>query len=164
MHRTDKLDIDLLKMIVEAPKAGVREYARRLNIARGTAQSRIDRFVRAGIITSYRPQMHPVALGYGVLAFVHVHVAQTMLDSTCTRLGGIPEVLELYSVAGGEGDLLCRVVGRNNKDFERVLQRIIGTEGVQRTRSELVLNRRIEPRIIPLLEKIRRDVDREGDE
>lgn len=163
MHRTDKLDIDLLKLLVESPKAGVREYARRLNIARGTAQSRVDGFSRAGVITSYRPQMQPAALGYAILAFVHVHVAQTMLDSTCARLGNIPEVLEVNSVAG-EGDLLCRVVGRDNADFERVLQQIIGTEGVRRTRSELVLSRRIEPRIVPLLEKIRRDLDTARDD
>lgn len=162
MHRTDKLDVDLLKLLVEAPKAGIREYARRLNIARGTAQSRIDRFSEAGIVTSYRPQMQPAALGYVILAFVHVHVAQTMLDSTCVRLGAIPEVLEVNSVAG-EGDLLCRVVGRDNKDFERVLQQIISTEGVRRTRSELVLSRRIEPRIVPLLEQIRKDVGNRED-
>lgn len=156
-QRLDKLDLDLLQLIVDDAKAGVREYARRLGVARGTVQSRIDRFGAAGIITSYRPQMQPTALGYSILAFVHVHIAQAMMDATCIELADIPEVLEVNSVAG-EGDLLCRVVARDHDDFERVLQAVIGCKGVLRTRSELVLSRRIPPRITPLLEKLRTQV------
>ncbi len=150
----NKLDLDLLQLIVEEPKAGVREYARRLNVARGTVQSRLDKFARDGVITSYRPQMQPTALGYAILAFVHLDIAQQMMDVTCAHLATIPEVLEVNSVAG-EGDLLCRVVAIDHEDFERVLQEMIGTEGVLRTKSELVLSRRIAPRIIPLLKKRR---------
>jgi len=150
----DKLDLDLLKLIVEEPKAGVREYARRLNVARGTVQSRVDKFSRDGVITSYRPQMQPTALGYSILAFVHLHIAQSMMNTVCDHLATIPEVLEVNSVAG-EGDLLCRVVAIDHADFERVLQEMVAGEGVLRSRSELVLSRRIAPRIVPLLEKRR---------
>jgi len=150
----DKLDLDLLKLIVEEPKAGVREYARRLNVARGTVQSRLDKFSRDGVITSYRPQMQPTALGYSILAFVHLHIAQSTMVATCEHLATIPEVLEVNSVAG-EGDLLCRVVAKDHGDFERVLERMLAGDGVLRSRSELVLSRRIAPRIVPLLEKRR---------
>lgn len=153
-NRLDKLDLDLLKLIVEEPKAGVREYARRLNVARGTVQARLDRFAENGVITSYRPQMQPTALGYSILAFVHVDIAQSMMDATCAHLETIPEVLEVNSVAGN-GDLLCRVVAIDHADFERVLQEMIAFQGVLRTKSELVLSRRIAPRIVPLLEKKR---------
>ncbi|MCV7228136.1 Lrp/AsnC family transcriptional regulator [Mycolicibacterium komossense] len=156
-QQLDKLDLDVLRLMVEDARAGVREYARRLSVARGTVQSRIDRFVRSGIITSYQPQMQPTALGYSILAFVHVHIAQAMMDATCIELAEIPEVLEVNSVAG-EGDLLCRVVARDHDDFEHVLQTVISCKGVLRTRSELVLSRRIPPRITPLLEKIRTQV------
>ncbi|ANY23868.1 Lrp/AsnC family transcriptional regulator [Gordonia terrae] len=156
-ERLDKLDLDILKLIVEEPKAGVREYARRLNVARGTVQARLDKFARDGVITSYRPQMQPTALGYSILAFVHLHIAQSIMDATVAHLATIPEVLEVNSVAG-EGDLLCRVVAVDHADFERILQAMIATEGVLRSRSELVLSRRIAPRIVPLLEKKRSEV------
>ncbi|WP_422746138.1 Lrp/AsnC family transcriptional regulator [Mycobacterium sp. WMMD1722] len=156
-QRLDKLDLDLLKLIVDDAKAGVREYARRLGVARGTVQSRIDRFGANGVITSYRPQLQPTALGYSILAFVHVHIAQAMMDATCDELADIPEVIEVNSVAG-EGDLLCRVVARDHDDFERVLQAMIACKGVLRTRSELVLSRRIPSRVTPLLDKLRTQV------
>lgn len=153
-----KLDLDLLKLMVTEPKAGVREYARRLGVARGTVQSRIDRFVREGIIASYQPRVDPAALGYSILGFVHVRVAQSSMDVACADLATIPEVLEINSVAG-EADMLCRVVAVDHADFERVVQAMIAAEGVIRAKSELVLSRRIEPRIMPLLEKKRSQVD-----
>lgn len=157
-EKLGKLDLDLLKLMVEEPKVGVREYARRLNVARGTVQSRIDRFARNGVITSYQPQVDPAALGYSILAFIHVRVAQATLDVACDALAAIPEVLEVNSVAG-ESDMLCKAVALDHTDFERVVQEIISSEGVIRAKTELVLSRRIAPRIVPLLEKKRSQVE-----
>jgi DNA-binding Lrp family transcriptional regulator len=154
MVKFDKLDLDILRMIVEDPRAGVREYARRLNIARGTAQARVDKLENSGVLVSWRPQIEPAALGYSVLAFVNVHLTQTQVDETIERLKGIPELIEANSVAGA-GDLLCRIIAKNNVHFEEVLQAILSTEGVLRTRSEIVLSRRIMPRIVPLIERMR---------
>jgi DNA-binding Lrp family transcriptional regulator len=153
----DKLDLDILRLIVEEPRAGVREYARRLNIARNTAQARITKLEKAGAIVSWRPQLNLVPLGYTVTAFVHVHIAQSRVNETLDRLTAIPELIEANTVSG-EGDLLCRFVARDNAHFEEVLQAVNGTDGVLRTRSEIVLSRRIWPRAIPIVEKLRSEM------
>jgi len=93
-------------------------------------------------------------MGYDVLAFVRVTVLQGSLDATVERLAAVPEIIEANSLSG-EADLLCRVIATGHRHFEEVLQEILKTEGVQRTRSEIVLSRRIAPRIVPLLEKVR---------
>jgi hypothetical protein len=49
---------------------------------------------------------------------------------------------------------LCGVVAKDNADLERVMQTILAGPGVIRCRTEVVLGRRIEPRITPLLEKL----------
>ncbi|WP_037144658.1 Lrp/AsnC family transcriptional regulator [Rhodococcoides fascians] len=154
MDNFDKLDLDLLRLIVEEPRAGVREYSRRLNIARNTAQARITKLESSGVIVTWRPQINLAPLGYAVMAFVHVHIAQNMVDETLERLSAVPELIEANTVSG-EGDLLCRVVARDNSHFESVLQAILKTDGVRRTRSEIVLSRRIWPRTIPIVEKMR---------
>lgn len=153
----DKLDLDILRLIVEEPRAGVREYARRLNIARNTAQARITKLEKAGAIVSWRPQLNLIPLGYTVTAFVHVHIAQSRLNETLDRLTAIPELIEANTVSG-EGDLLCRFVARDNAHFEEVLQAVNGTDGVMRSRSEIVLSRRIWPRAIPIVEKLRSEI------
>ncbi|SNT35559.1 Lrp/AsnC family transcriptional regulator [Rhodococcoides kyotonense] len=154
MNGFDKLDLDLLRLIVEEPRAGVREYSRRLNIARNTAQARINKLENAGVVVTWRPQINLAPLGYGVMAFVHVHIAQNQVDETLTRLTAIPELIEANTVSG-DGDLLCRFVSRDNAHFETVLRAVMKTEGVLRTRSEIVLNRHIWPRTIPIIEKMR---------
>ncbi len=58
MDGFDKLDLDILRLIVEEPRAGVREYSRRLNIARNTAQARITKLEKAGVIVTWRPQIN----------------------------------------------------------------------------------------------------------
>jgi DNA-binding Lrp family transcriptional regulator len=76
-----------------------------------------------------------------------------MLDETSVLLAEIPEILEANSITG-EGDMLCRVVAKDNADLERVVQQIIAVPGVIRSRTEVVLSRRIELRITPLIEKL----------
>ena len=149
----DRLDMEVLRLLVEDPKAGVREYARRLEVARGTVQARIDRLQRMGVLASHRPQISPAAMGFAGLAYVHLQLAQGMLDETSRLLARIPEVLEVNATTG-ESDLLCRVVARDNADLETVLQRVIAVPGVIRSRTEVVLSRRIESRILPLIEKL----------
>lgn len=156
MTHVDKLDLALLRLIVTQPRAGVREYARRLGIARNTAHSRIRKLEDAGIIVSWRPQFDFAPLGYEVTSFVHVFVAQDRLEETLRRLERIPELIEANTVAG-EGDLLCRLVARNNSHFEEVLQSVQRVPGVHRVRSEIVLNRRIWPRVDALVSKMLND-------
>jgi DNA-binding Lrp family transcriptional regulator len=148
----DRLDMEVLRLLVEDPKTGIREYARRLGVARGTVQARIDRLQRAGVLASHQPQISPAAMGFAGLAYVHLQLAQGMLDETSRLLAEIPEVLEANATTG-ESDLLCRVVAKDNADLEVVLQRVIAVPGVIRSRTEVVLSRRIEPRILPLIEK-----------
>jgi DNA-binding Lrp family transcriptional regulator len=149
----DQLDLALLRLIMRQPRAGVREYARQLGVARGTAQARLDRLQRDGVLTSFQPHISPAAMGFAGLAYIHLHLAQGMLDETSRRLVEIPEVLEANSITG-EGDLLCRVVARDNADLERVIQQIIAVPGVIRSRTEVVLSRRIEPRITQLIDAL----------
>ncbi|MBC3191862.1 Lrp/AsnC family transcriptional regulator [Pseudonocardia sp. C8] len=148
----------MLRMMIEAPRVGVREWARRLGIARGTAQARVKRLEDAGVIRSYRPVLSNVALGMPVLAYVRVNVSQDRLEDTFTDLEQIPELIELNSVAG-DVDLVCRVVARDLEHLEALLQRIIRTKGVRQTRSEIVLRRRFGTRVGPLVDSLIAEAD-----
>lgn len=155
----EPLDLDVLRLIAEEPRAGVREYARRLGVARATVQARVDKLQRLAVLLNWRPQFDPSALGYSGLAYVRLQLAQGLLDRTLDGLAAIPEVIEVNAVAGN-ADLLCRVVAKDNADLEEVLQRIIAVDGVERTSSEVVLSRRVMPRIVPLIAKLHDELQR----
>ncbi|MEU0462924.1 Lrp/AsnC family transcriptional regulator [Amycolatopsis sp. NPDC006131] len=155
----EPLDLAVLRLIAEEPRAGVREYARRLGVARATVQSRVDKLQRLGVLISWRPQFDPAAMGYSGLAYVRLQLAQGKLERTLDGLSRIPEVIEANAVAG-DADLLCRVVARDNAGLEEVLQQIIAVDGVERTSTEVVLSRRLMPRISPLIRKMHEELRR----
>ncbi|MFI1018987.1 Lrp/AsnC family transcriptional regulator [Streptomyces sp. NPDC020965] len=153
----DGLDTRILRLMIEEPRTSVREYARMLGVARGTLQARIDRLERTGVITGTGPRLSPAALGHPVLAFVHIEVTQGYLDEVGDELAAVPEIVEAFSITGG-GDLLARVVARDNGHLEDVVQRLIRLPGVVRTRTEMVLRERVPHRLLPLVESVGRSV------
>jgi len=147
----DILDGRLLTALVASPRAGVVELARQLGIARGTAQARLDRLQERGIITGFGPDLDLPALGYGVLAFTTLEIAQGRLNDVVEHLRDIPEVLEAHGTSG-TGDLHCRVVARTNTDLQRVINRILEVRGIDRSTTVIALSEQIGPRVVPLIE------------
>ncbi|MBO2446924.1 Lrp/AsnC family transcriptional regulator [Actinomadura barringtoniae] len=147
----DELDGRLLELFTEEPRIGVLEASRRLGVARGTVQARLDRLARQGVIRGFGPEIDPAALGYGVTAFVTLQIRQVGgHDVVARRLAGVPEVIEVHTITGG-GDMLCRVVARSNMDLQRVLDVIVEVPGVERASSVLSLATQVPMRTLPLV-------------
>jgi DNA-binding Lrp family transcriptional regulator len=132
----------------------VLEASRRLGVARGTVQARLDRMQARGVITGYGPDVDPAALGYGVSAFVTLEIRQAGgHDPVAERLAAIAEVLEAHTITGA-GDMLCRVVARSNSDLQRVIDAIVELEGVVRTSTVIVLDTPLRLRMAPLVRAV----------
>jgi DNA-binding Lrp family transcriptional regulator len=146
----DELDGRLIELLRAEPRVGVLEASRRLRVARGTVQARLDRMHARGVITGYGPDIEPAALGYGVMAFVTLEIRQAGgHDPVAARLAAIGEVLEAHTITGA-GDMLCRVVARSNADLQRVIDAIVELDGVVRTSTVIVLDTPLPYRVLPL--------------
>lgn len=147
----DALDARLLDLFAAEPNVGVLEASRRLGVARGTAQARLDKLVARGVVRSFGPDVDPAALGYSVAAFVTLEIRQAGgHDRVATRLAAVPEVLEAHTITG-PGDMLLRVVARSNADLQRVIDAVVATEGVERTSTAIALQTQIGYRVLPLV-------------
>jgi DNA-binding Lrp family transcriptional regulator len=146
----DRLDADLIALLTEEPRLGVFEASRRLGVARGTVQARLDRLQRTGVIKDFAPTIDSNRLGFPVTAFITAEITQSDL-SVIEHLRGIPEVLEVHTVTGA-GDLLIRVVARSNADLQRVISGILSEPGISRTSTVIALETTIEHRSVPLVE------------
>src|SRR5712692_4844056 len=112
----DELDARLIGLLAAEPRVGVLEASRRLGVARGTVQARLDRLQARGVITGYGPDIDPAALGHTVMAFVTLELRQAGgHDQVADHLSRIDEILEAHTITGA-GDMLCRVVARTNAD------------------------------------------------
>jgi len=150
----DALDGRIIELLKAEPRVGVLEASRRLGVARGTVQARLDRLHARGVITGYGPDIDPAALGHGVMAFVTLEIRQAGgHDPVADRLAAIAEVLEAHTITGA-GDMLCRVVARSNADLQRVIDAIVGLEGVVRTSTVIVLDSPLAHRVLPLVRSV----------
>ena len=147
----DDLDARLIEMFTAEPRVGVLEASRRLGVARGTVQARLDRLARDGVVAGFGPEIDPAALGYGVTAFVTLQLRQAGgHDPVAARLAQVPEVIEAHTITG-PGDMLCRVVARSNTDLQRVIDVIVDVEGVERASSVISLATQVPYRTLPLV-------------
>lgn len=147
----DALDARLIDLFTENPSVGVLGASRRLGVARGTVQARLDRLQARGIIASMGPQIDPAALGYPVTAFCTLEIRQRQGHApVVAHLAAIPEVLEIHSTTGA-GDLIVRIVARDNADLGRVIDEIIDDVHVLRANTSMCLVTHLDHRTGPLV-------------
>ncbi|MGW5259322.1 Lrp/AsnC family transcriptional regulator [Microbispora sp. NPDC004025] len=147
----DALDSRLLTTMRANPRIGLTELARLLGVARGTVQSRLDKLTARGVIGDFGPTITTEQIGYPILAFASLQIAQGKLTEAVRWLDGIPEILEVYGTSG-QADLLCRVVARSTPHLQEIIARILASPAIQRTDTTIALSTQIPFRIEPLLE------------
>ena len=151
MTSLDPLDRSLLRTFTEAPRLSVLEASRRLGVARGTVQARLDKLTATGVITAWGPDLSPEALGYPVTAFLTLEIRQGAGHETVAEhLAEIPEVLEAFTITGA-GDMWARVVARSNADLQRVIDQVLRHEGIDRSTTVIALATQIPFRVLPLV-------------
>ncbi|HET6817252.1 MAG TPA: Lrp/AsnC family transcriptional regulator [Mycobacteriales bacterium] len=152
MPDPDPLDARILLLFSREPRIGVLEASRRLGVARGTVQARLDRLERDGVVTGWAPRVDPSAVGFPVSAFATLEIAQAAGHGpVADHLRTIPEVLEAHTITGG-ADLMVRLVARSNADLQRVIDQVVAAPSVRRASTVIVLATEISPRVIPLIE------------
>jgi DNA-binding Lrp family transcriptional regulator len=147
----DELDARILRLFTAEPRVGVLEASRRLGVARGTVQARLDRLMAAGVLRTFAPSIDPAALGFRVTAFATLEIRQGARDRVAAHLARIPEVLEVHTITG-PGDLLCRIVSRDNDDLQRVIDDLVGDVDIVRTSTLIALSTVVGPRVLPLVD------------
>lgn len=151
MTSIDALDARLIALFAHEPRIGVLECARRLQVARGTVQARLDKLQARGVIRGFGPDVSPAALGFAVTAFVTLEIKQSRgHDDVAAHLAEIPEVLEVHTITGA-GDLLCRIVARSNADLQRVIDGLVSYAGIVRASTIIALAEQIPYRVLPLV-------------
>lgn len=151
----DDLDSRLVELFAADPRIGVLEASRRLGVARGTVQARLDKLMSSGVITGWGPEISPEALGYPVTAFLTLEIRQETTagsghDAVGAHLAGIPEVLEAHTITGA-GDLWARVVARSNADLQRVIDLVLQHPAIVRSSTVIALATQVPYRVLPLV-------------
>lgn len=151
--RIDELDRRIIDLFTREPRIGILEMSRRLDVARGTVQSRLDKMIGAGVITGFGPEIDLSRIGLGVVGFTTIEVVQGRTREVIEHLRTIPHVLEAFSIAG-QGDLLVRIGATSNEQLMAVLQQILASPAVDRASTAIGLANHIGYRTGAIIEKL----------
>jgi DNA-binding Lrp family transcriptional regulator len=149
----DELDGRLIITLCETPRIGIQELANRLGITRATVYSRLEKLETSGILRGFGPDIDLGLLGHGVTAFITIELQQGRFHDVVPVLEAMPQVIEAHALAG-EGDIICRVAARSNDHLMEIVQEVLRTPGVRRSRTAISLQQFIRHRTLPLIQHI----------
>ena len=92
MNSLDPTDLRILLELVRDPRIQIGELSDKLGIARNTAQSRMRRMLRSGVLRDGGREIDLESVGYDVVAFVTIEVTHRELDGVVGALRLLPHV------------------------------------------------------------------------
>lgn len=90
----------LLTELTADPRITMSALGRRLGMSAPAVTERVGRLERAGVITGYRVEVAPAALGLPVTAFARIRPAPGQLPKIAELAGQLPQVSECHRITG----------------------------------------------------------------
>lgn len=118
----DEINLRLLQELESDGRIGLAELGRRIGMSAPAVAERVQRLERAGVITGYRAEIDPTALGFPVAAVVRIRPSPGQLERVRTIARETTEVGECYRITG-EDCYLLRLHLRSIDDLEEILDR-----------------------------------------
>lgn len=141
----DDLDRRLLALLQANARESTANLARRLDVARTTVLSRLERLEREGVIVGYTVRLGHEEGERGVQAWVGITVEPKSARAVTQALARLPELQQLCSVSG-EFDYLALLRAESTARLDRLLDEIGEIKGVIKTHTSVVLGVRIDRR------------------
>jgi Lrp/AsnC family leucine-responsive transcriptional regulator len=147
--RLDNIDRKLLELLGADASRSYVELGKLIHLSAAAVHERVKRLKQDGIIKATAAILDGVKLGRPLLAFIHVNTKLWAKDHQLLRLAELPDVEEMHTITG-ESAMLLKVRTRDAQSLEELLVRIYQIEGIEGTRSQIVLSTYLERRPSPL--------------
>ncbi|MFC6785458.1 Lrp/AsnC family transcriptional regulator [Halobaculum halobium] len=146
----DDTDREILRILQEDARTPFSEVARRIDMSSATVHDRVSRMEEAGVLTGYRAEVDPKALGYGVSAFVGLRVRQGHEEEALETLRAVEGVREVH-LTTGEYDVMMRVYAESTDDLRDLMFGQIATmDGFDRSQTMVILGTDYEESGVPI--------------
>jgi Lrp/AsnC family leucine-responsive transcriptional regulator len=122
--RLDVIDNKIIAALSAEGRMPIAQLGRRVNLSSPATAERVQRLERAGVITGYRAEIDPRALGYSLTAIVRVKPRAGQLPKIPELARQIPEVGECHRITG-EDCFYLTIHLRSIDDLSVVLDRFL---------------------------------------
>jgi Lrp/AsnC family transcriptional regulator, leucine-responsive regulatory protein len=120
----DPINRRLLQELQADARVTMAELGRRINLSAPAVAERVQRLERAGVITGYRAEVDPKAVGFPIAAVVRVRPTTRQLQKIPELAREIPEVVDCHRITG-EDCYFVKLHLRSMDDLEEILDRFI---------------------------------------
>jgi Lrp/AsnC family leucine-responsive transcriptional regulator len=96
----DATDRQIIGELASDGRIPFAELGRRVSLSSPAVTERVRRLEQAGVITGYRAEIDPRALGYSLIAIVRVKPAVRQLSKIAELAADIPQVEECLRITG----------------------------------------------------------------
>jgi Lrp/AsnC family transcriptional regulator len=139
----DSTDRKILAILQEDASLSVADVAKRVNLSQTPCWRRIQKLIDSGVIAKRVAVLDPDAIGLGLTVFVEIETAdhsQEWLDRFRTAIIEIPEVMEVYRMAG-DVDYMLRITVPNMAAVDAFYQRLIAMVPLKNVTSRFAMER-----------------------
>lgn len=145
----DEIDRSILDELNTDARRSHREIAHRLRISPTTVSARVARLEGQGIVRGYIPVIDDEQVGWDLWAVVGIRILKGRLREVEERLARDPRAYVIYDVTGDYDALL---IGRfrDRRDLDRFVKHALQDPHVERSYTQVVLNRVKEDRRVPV--------------
>jgi Lrp/AsnC family leucine-responsive transcriptional regulator len=117
---TDATNLKLLDELQRDARLSLAELGRRVGLSSPAVADRLKRLEDEGVITAYRADVNPRALGYTLGVIIRIRPAPRQIAAVAQLARDTPEVLECHRVTGDD----CYVMTAYVRDVEHLEQLI----------------------------------------
>jgi Lrp/AsnC family leucine-responsive transcriptional regulator len=142
----DPVNLALLKELSADPRVTTSELARRVGMSAPAVRERVQRLEESGVITGYRTDLSPKALGYPITVIVRVRPMPGQLPKIVELARETPNVVECHRITG-EDCFLMKVHLESLDALDGVLDRFLV---YGQTTTSIVQSSPVPPRALPL--------------
>jgi Lrp/AsnC family transcriptional regulator, leucine-responsive regulatory protein len=146
MSDLDPVNRRLLRELHGDPRMTMSELARRVRMSAPAVTERVQRLRETGVITGFRMDVDPAALGLPVLAFARVRPAPGQLDRVAALARSLDRVSECHRITG-EDCFLIKIHAPAIPDLEATLDQFLV---YGQTVTSIVVTTPVPPRPLPL--------------
>lgn len=120
----DDVNRRLLGELHANPRITMAALARRVHLSPPAVTERVQRLEQSGVITGYRMDVDPAALGLPITAYVRIRPTAGQLSKIAGLASSIPQVTECHRISG-EDCFLVKVHAPTIQDIEHILDQFL---------------------------------------
>lgn len=145
MTNIDRLDKQILAVLMQDANMPYTDIAKQLYVSGGTIHVRMKKLRKMGIVKSANLVVDYNKLGYDICAFLGIYLDKSSLyDEVSAQLNKIPEVVSAHYTTGTYS-IFAKVICRDTSHLRLVLyDKVQKISGIQRTETFISLEESID--------------------